>query len=167
MVPQSRPTGPLGFRVVGAFKLASGLLLTGAGFGIFRLLNEDFGGEIDRLVLRLHLDPENHLVHGALARLASLDQAHIKMIGVGTLFYAALETVEGIGLILRRLWAGTLTVVATGLLLVPEGYELAHRINPLRIAVLLVNLAILAYVVVKLRQERRDRLAAGEDAPVQ
>ena len=89
------------------------------------------------------------------------------MIGVGTLFYAALETVEGIGLILRRLWAGTLTVVATGLLLVPEGYELAHRINPLRIAVLLVNLAILAYVVVKLRQERRDRLAAGEDAPVQ
>ncbi len=152
----------LGFRVIGALKLAGALLLFAAGFGIFRLLNKDLGEVLEHYVSRLHLDPENRLVHGAIARLAGIDRAHLKAIGAGTFFYALLELVEGAGLLLQRRWAGYLTVIATGLLLPLEVYEIARKANAVRVAVLLANLVILAYLIVKLRQERR----AGADRSI-
>src|SRR4051794_36055402 len=98
-------------------KLAEVLLVVAAGFGLFRLVNRDVGATLEGFALRLHLDPENRLVHAAISRAAGIDQAHLKALEVGTFFYAALKAVEGVGLFLRRRWAGYLTVVATGLLL--------------------------------------------------
>jgi uncharacterized membrane protein (DUF2068 family) len=151
-----RVTGrALGLEVIGAMKLASGLVLGAAGFGIFRLLNEDWGEALEHLVVRLHLDPDDRIVHGALTRLAGLDRRRLEAIGVGTFFYALLHLVEGTGLVLRRRWAEYLTVVATGLLLPLEVYEIARKPNPLRIAVFVANLGILVYLIVRLVQERR------------
>ena len=60
-----RATGrALGLEVIGAMKLASGLVLGAAGFGIFRLMDEDWGEALEHLVVRLHLDPDDRLVHG-------------------------------------------------------------------------------------------------------
>ena len=106
--------GRLGFRLIGAMKVASGLLLAAAGFGIFRMLNRDLGASLEHFVTRLHLDPENRLVHETVSRVAGIDQAHLKALGVGTFFYALLHLVEGTGLILLKPWAEYLTVIATG-----------------------------------------------------
>jgi uncharacterized membrane protein (DUF2068 family) len=160
-VERSAGSGSLGYRIIGAFKLASALMLGAAGFGIFRLMNKDLGDLLEHFVTRLHLDPENRVVHAVMGRLSGIDRDHLKVIGAGTLFYALLELVEGVGLILRRRWASYLTVIATGLLLIPEGYELAHKVNVVRVAVLLANLAILVYLIVKLRQEHRAGSADG------
>jgi uncharacterized membrane protein (DUF2068 family) len=70
-----------------------------------------------------------------------------------------LEGAEGIGLLLRRRWAEYLTVVATALLMPLEVYEIAQKPNALRVAVLVVNFAILIYVIVKLVQTHRSRAA--------
>ena len=148
---------PWDCEVIGAMKLASGLLLGAAGFGIFRLMNEDWGEALEHLVVRLHLDPDDRLVHGALTRLAGLDRKHLEAIGVGTFFYALLHLVEGTGLVLRRRWAEYLTVVATGSLLPLEIYEIARKISVVRVGILAVNLGIVAYLIVKLRQEHRPR----------
>ena len=57
-----RATGrALGLQVIGAMKLASALLLGVAGFGIFRLMNEDWGEALEHLVVRLHLDPDDRI----------------------------------------------------------------------------------------------------------
>jgi uncharacterized membrane protein (DUF2068 family) len=146
--------GVLGFRIIGAFKLATALLLAAAGFGIFRLLNTDLGEALEHFASRLHLDPENWLVHEAISRVSGLDRAHLKAIGAGTFFYAVLEAVEGVGLSLQRHWAEYLTVIATALLLPPEIYEIARKATGLWIAVLLANLAILVYLIIKLWQDR-------------
>ena len=66
------------------------------------------------------------------------------------------------GLLLRQR-AEYLTVIATGLLLPLEVYEIARRPNALRVAVLLANLAILAYLIVKLIQGHQAR---GESSDV-
>jgi uncharacterized membrane protein (DUF2068 family) len=145
--------GPLGFRVIGALKLVSGVFLAAAGFGIFRLLNADLGATVERFVVRLHLDPENRLIHGALAAVSGVDRAHLKAVGAGTFAYALLHLVEGTGLLLRRRWAGYLTVGMTGSLLPLELYEVARKLNGLRLGVLAANVAILIYLVVKLRSE--------------
>jgi uncharacterized membrane protein (DUF2068 family) len=144
-----------GLRVIGATKFATALLLGAAGLGIFRLLNGDLGEFLEHVALRLHLDPENRLVHEAIYQVAGIDRAHLKAIGAGSLFYALLELVEGVGLILRRRWAEYLTVVATVLLLPPEAYEIAQKVSMLRVGVLILNLAVLGYLIVKLRAQHR------------
>ncbi len=153
----------LGLQVIGAMKLASALLLGVAGFGIFRLMNEDWGEALEHLVVRLHLDPDDRIVHGTLARLAGLDREHLEAIGVGTFFYALLHLVEGTGLVLRRRWAEYLTVVATGSLLPLELYEIARKFSVLRVGVLAINLAIVAYVIARLR--RRSNRFIGRPDP--
>lgn len=166
MNPHEKPTAPgptsnpsngrsqLGFRLIGAMKLAGGLLLVAAGFGIFRLIHRDLGATVEHWVTRFHLDPENRLVREAVTRVAGMKPEDVKALGLGTFFYAALETTEGIGLILVKRWAEYLTVVATASLLPLEFYEIAHKANPIRLGVLVVNVAILVYLIVKLRQAR-------------
>ena len=146
----------VGFLVIGAMKLASAVGLFAAGCGIFRMIDKDIGGALEHFVERLHLDPDNRLIHAVIERVGVIDSRHLKVIGAGTFLYAFLHTLEGTGLLLRRRWAGYLTVVITGLLLPLEVYEVARKATAVRIAVLLVNLGIMAYVVVKLWQERRD-----------
>ena len=86
------------------------------------------------------------------------------LIEAGTFFYALLHIVEGTGLILERDWAGYLTVIATSALVPFECYEILQKVNPLKILVLIVNLGFVVYVVVKLRQEHRERRAQRSDA---
>ena len=87
-------------------------------------------------------------------RVSNLDQKHLKAIGAGTFFYALLHTLEGTGLLLRRRWAGYLTIIMTGSLLPLEGYEVFRKTTAVRLAILLANLAIAVYLVVKLIRER-------------
>ena len=115
------------------------------------------GEALEHFASRLHLDPENRFVHEAIHRTAGIDRTHLKVIGAGTFFHAVLEGLEGVGLLLGRRWAEYLTVVATGLLLPLEVYEIARKPNPFRVAVLLTNLAILLLLIVRLVQERRTR----------
>ncbi len=61
--------------------------------------------------------------------------------------YAVLEGVEAVGLWFRKRWAEYLTFVATALLLVPEVYELTVRITVFKVLALLINIAIVAYLL--------------------
>jgi uncharacterized membrane protein (DUF2068 family) len=154
----------IGLRVVGAMKLSSGVLLAAAGFGIFRYINRDLGASLEHFISRLHLDPENRVLHTVISQVASIDHKHLVAIGAGTFFYAFLHLVEGTGLLLLRRWAEYFTVIITGSLIPVEGYEIIRKVTPIRVAVLLVNVGIVAYLVFQLLREKRAR-ASGEAAP--
>jgi uncharacterized membrane protein (DUF2068 family) len=149
--------GPVGFRIIGGLKLASSLMLVAAGVGMFQLFQHDLGMQLDWLARNLKLDPENRVFHMATDWITGLDRKTLKAIEAGTFFYALLHVVEGTGLVLERDWAGYLTIVATSALVPFEAYEIVHKANLLKLAVLVVNLGFVAYVVVKLRQEHRQR----------
>ncbi len=156
--PAATPThrhSQLGFRLIGAMKVASGLALVAAGFGIFRLLNSDLGAEVEHVVKRLHLDPDNRLVHEAISRVSGIKPKQLKALGIGTFFYALLHLVEGTGLILVKPWAEYLTVVATSVFMPLEIYEIAQKPTMVRFGIFFINVAILIYIVVKIRQQRK------------
>ncbi len=88
--------------------------------------------------------------------LTGIDRKHLRLIEAGTFAYAALHTLEGMGLILRQRWAGYLTVIATGSLLPVEAYEIWKHVNVAKIAVLVFNLAIVIYLAWRLWQEERE-----------
>lgn len=79
-------------------------------------------------------------------------KSHTLFILAGTaVAYCVVEGVEAVGLWMERRWAEYLTAVATAGFLPFEIHELIDRVTPLRVVALVVNLAILAYLVSKKR----------------
>jgi len=154
-VDQPARQDALGFQIIGGFKLLGGLLCFAAGVGVFRLLKRDVGEGLDHAVSLMRLDPQSHYIHSAISWISGVPRSRLKAVGFGTFFYAALYLVEGTGLLLRRQWAGYLTVIATGSLIPLEGYEVVKKINAIKVVVLVLNVAIVVYLVWKLLQERK------------
>jgi uncharacterized membrane protein (DUF2068 family) len=87
------------------------------------------------------------LLIDALQQLIGL-QRHTMVILLATAIgYAIVEAVEAVGLWRRRRWAEYLTAVATAGLLPFELQELTRRITLVRVGALVVNLAVVAYLV--------------------
>lgn len=94
---------------------------------------------------------EHPLLNKELRRLLDLSTGTITTLIVVAAIYMILEGVEAVGLWRERRWAEYLTVIATAGLLPLEIYELSERITVLRIGALVINLAIVIYLVVRKR----------------
>ena len=77
--------------------------------------------------------------------------SHTTLLAMGAIVYALLEGTEGVGLAMRRRWAEYLTVVATGLLIPYEAYEVIHKITFFKVGALLLNVAVVAYLAYRKR----------------
>lgn len=154
--------GPIGFRIIGGFKLVGCLLLFGLGIGVLNLVGKDVGDWLEWAVTTLRLDPHNHYIHHAVAWASGVDPKRLRAIGFGTFFYATLYLVESLGLIFERSWAAYLTIIATASLIPVEGYEVIHRVNAIKVIVLLVNVGVVVYLIWKVREERRLRAETEE-----
>ena len=71
---------------------------------------------------------------------------HLTALALGITAYALLEGTEAVGLAMRRRWAEYLTVLATGILIPYEVWEVLHRATLLRAGGLLVNVAVVGYL---------------------
>ena len=110
-------------------------------------------------------DPGHGILH-ELRRLFSVQHGTLVKVALVVAVYAALEGAEAVGLWLLKRWAEYLTFVATTLLLPLEVYELSHKFSPLKIITLIVNLAVVVYLLLAKRlfglrggaaAERRER----------
>jgi uncharacterized membrane protein (DUF2068 family) len=83
--------------------------------------------------------------------LFSLDSGTLTKIGFVVAAYAVLEGAEGIGLWYQKRWAEYLTFIATTLLLPLEIYELTNRLSALKILTLIINVAVVIYLLLAKR----------------
>jgi uncharacterized membrane protein (DUF2068 family) len=160
----------VGLRVIGVLKLFSGATALLVGIGVFRFLGHDPGPHAERIMIHLGLDPNNHFIQEVLSRITGVSPAQLRALEIGTFFYAALHTVEGIGLILGYHWAEYLVIVATGSLIPFEIYEIVRKLTYIRAGIFVVNVAIVIYLIITLRKDRRERLrseaaASGRQEP--
>jgi len=156
--PRTDPTAtPRGVQVIAAFKLFKGLVLFAVGIGAVKLLHKDLAFEVVRWADVLRVDPNNRYIHRVLERFLTLDARKLKEFSVGTFFYAALSLTEGTGLLLGKRWAQYFTIIATSSFVPLEIYELTKRISSPRLVVLLLNVAVVVYLVIELRQNRKSR----------
>jgi uncharacterized membrane protein (DUF2068 family) len=82
-----------------------------------------------------------------LDRLFSLKGTTLHLLAAGILAYALLEGIEAVGLWMQKRWAEYLTFIATTLFLPLEVYELTKTVSPFKIFALILNLAVLAYLL--------------------
>jgi uncharacterized membrane protein (DUF2068 family) len=158
-MPAISGTGYYGFKVIGTLKLFSGLIAVAAGFGAIRFLEHDPGPKLERTVIHLGLDPQNQIIHTVISRLTGLDRNQLRTIAAGTFFYAILHSIEGIGLLLEKAWAGYLVVLSTSTLVPFEIYEIAQKPTYLRFALFLLNVGIVIYLIITLRKEHLQRIS--------
>src|ERR1700694_3784329 len=141
-------------RLIAAFKLLKAILLIAAGVGALKLLHQDAADALDRWAAMLGFDPGNQYVDDALQKLANLTPDKIKALGVGSFVYAGLFLIEGIGLWMVRRWAEWFTVIVTSSLVPVEIYEIHRHPSPVKILVLMINLAVAGYLVYRIRNPR-------------
>ena len=79
------------------------------------------------------------------------DFNHITLVAISALAYAGLEGTEGVGLAMRRRWAEYLTVIATGVLIPYELYEVVRHPTFFKVGALALNLAVVGYLAYRKR----------------
>ena len=89
----------------------------------------------------------NHGIVHDLQYLLTVRIQNLYLAGAAIAAYGLLEGIEAIGLWFAKRWAEYLTFVATTALLPVEGFELSRRVSPFKIGAIVVNLAIVVYLL--------------------
>ena len=142
-----------GLLLIGIFKVAKSVFFFCLGIGALHLMHRDLQEEALRLAHALRFDPESRITALLLDKVDLIDAHRLREIGVGTFLYSALALTEGVGLLLEKVWAEYLTLCLTVSFLPWELYELIRRPSSFRVSLLLINLAVLWYLVWLLRRK--------------
>jgi len=143
-----------GLLVIAAFKLLKGLALLAVGIGAHTLIDKDLVTVVEHWVNVFRVDPNNHYLHALLERFTDLSPQRLKAVSFGTFFYAVLLLTEGVGLALGKRWAEYFTIIATSSFIPLEIYEIFRHTNVTKVVVLLINVAVVWYLVLELRRHK-------------
>jgi uncharacterized membrane protein (DUF2068 family) len=149
-----------GLLLVGLYKVTEATLVGALGVGALHLVNHDIGSVVLRVTDALRIDPESRVVGMLMDRADMIGGHQLREFGLFTFAYALLHLVEGTGLVLEKTWAEYFTVVLTMTGLPWESYELVRRFTWLKVGLLLVNLAVLIYLLRVLRRKKHERASA-------
>ena len=148
-----------GLLMIGLFKLSKSLFFFCVGIGAIHLLHRDLGDEAMRLATALRFDPEGRFVGLLMEKVDAIDAHHLREIGFATFAYSGLALIEGVGLMLEKIWAEYLTLSLTVLFLPWELYEIVRRFTLLHVGLLAINLLVLAYLLWLLDRKKKAVLA--------
>ena len=140
---------------IAIFRYAKALLLIVSGLGALRLIRPGAAAAATSWVAQMPFAAQHAMVQRALALVTRLPPRRFEEIAAGAFAYAALFIVEGTGLILGRVWAEWLTIVATVSFIPFEVIEAVKKPTPLRIGIVAANIATVIYLVWKRVRARR------------
>ena len=168
MMTQAVPAEPrFGLlRAIALYKLVKVILLLATAYEVVRLHNASTVVHVFNWIATLPSGLEREYVQKAMVWFSGLSDERVEALRAGTLFYATVFAVEGVGLWMRRHWAEWLTVLVTGSLIPLEFWELYQSPGIGKLAVTIVNVAITAYLALRIRRDRRRAVAAAYDAIV-
>jgi uncharacterized membrane protein (DUF2068 family) len=137
-----------GVLLIAIFKVAKAIVLIAAGIGVFRLLDPAVAARVEGWLAHVQLAPGRRV----LAFLSRADALKIGALGGLAFAYALLFLIEGTGLLLRKRWAEWFTIIVTGSLLPFEIYELFQGATAAKIATVVINVAVVIYLVIRVRK---------------
>lgn len=134
-------------RLVALLELFKGLFVLGVGFGVLSLVHRDAWDVAAALLRFLHVSQDRRYAQVFLDLADQVTDAKLWAIAAGAAVYSTLRFIEAYGLWQARAWAEWVALVLGAFYLPFEVYELVHRITVVRVAVLIVNLAIVLYML--------------------
>ncbi len=88
---------------------------------------------------------------GYFGRAFKYSPTHLRVLALVLLAFAALEAAEMVGLWLNKRWAEYLTFIATTALVPFEVYELTNGVSVFKLIALIINLAVVIYLLLAKR----------------
>src|SRR5258705_6461605 len=143
-------------RLIALLKLLKGILLIAVGVAALKLLHTDIAGVVEDWARLLGFLQNSRFLGRALSAAAALTPDRVRDVIVGSFLYGGLFLTEGIGLWLLKRWAMWFTVIITGSLLPLEIYELTRHPSAGKIGLLAANLALVGYLIRRIRDGRYD-----------
>jgi len=129
-----------------AFKALKAVSLTILGVTLVAARHSDPVQALMRLAVAVHLPQTSHLFQRLVHSAGSLTITKETALALTAFGYAALMGAEGVTLHLRKPWAPWFTIIATSLLIPFELYEIIREVHPIRVAVMIANFGIVAYL---------------------
>jgi uncharacterized membrane protein (DUF2068 family) len=157
------PKAPVGLKVIAGAKIVKGAALCLLSLGVLDLVHKDVAALARQLVHFLRISTENRYVALLLEKAGVIEPSTIRRLGELSALDASTQLVEGLGLWFGAVWAEYVVVISTGVYIPEESIVLHAHFTWVRLTVLVVNAAILAYVawvVWKRHRMRRDAKAA-------
>lgn len=151
-------------KAIALFRWSKAIALIAGALGVLKLLHPGASAALERWVAQLPHAGQNRFVLHGISVLTHMRTDRVEWIAAGLFAYAALFTVEGFGLWLDKRWGEWLTVVATTSFIPFEIYELWRRASLLKAAFLVVNVAIVVYLIWRIRT-RRYSSSSSSSAP--
>jgi uncharacterized membrane protein (DUF2068 family) len=143
-------------RLIAIFKLLKAMALIAIGVGALKLLHRDVFNTLEHWIVISGVDPGNRWVEGGIEKASNLSHAKVKGLGIVSFIYAGLFLTEGIGLWLMKRWAEWFTIIITSSLVPVEIYELYRHPTASKILVLIINIAVVVYLVYRIRTRTRE-----------
>ncbi len=150
---RSHSHGDLTLLLIAVFKFVKGALLLTLAFGALTLLHKDVASQVEHWLDQLRIDPDNKFIGTLLSKLQLVHTKELKEMSILGAGYAAVFLVEGTGLLFRKRWAEWLTIVVTSSLMPLEIFELIKQFTVVRLIVLLVNAAVVLFLIYRVRQK--------------
>lgn len=141
-------------RLIALFKFSQALTLISVALAAFQLLRPEIASLVQAWMDTLPIESEQNAVEHFVGWVTGLGPHQVIGIGVGALLYGLLFVVEGVGLWRGKAWAEWLTVVATGLPIPFELFEVWRHISVLRVSALVLNVIVVALLAWHLRQKQ-------------
>jgi uncharacterized membrane protein (DUF2068 family) len=122
---------------------------------IFTSHREALRGKAVRIIADLQTgvssgQSQHGLLH-QIERAFSLQSSTLRLVAAVFAVYALIEGIEAYGLWYQRRWAEYLTLIVTTSLIPLEVYELVHRLSPFKVLALVINIAVVAYLLIAKR----------------
>jgi uncharacterized membrane protein (DUF2068 family) len=147
-------------RAIALFKFAKAALLIVLGVTAFKLVNADIVSGLENWVPQIGFGPASHYVGYVILKASELTPSKIRDVGLGSFIYAGLFLTEGLGLWFLKRWAEWMTIIITSSLVPVEIWEIIRRPRVEKVLVLLINLALIAYLVWLVRKKEEQGTAA-------
>lgn len=141
-----------GLRLIAAFEALKAMAVIAAGCGLLTLLHQDVQSVAEAWVAHFHLNPASRYPRIFLALAARLGDTQLWLLAAGAAAYASVRIAEAYGLWRDRAWASWLGALSGGIYVPIELFELVERITAMRVMTFVINVAIVAYLVQRLRR---------------
>jgi len=148
-------------RTVAGIEFFKGILVILMGVCAIVLVQQDSSQIAAVLLTRLHISTDRHYAQMFQDFADSITDARLWAAARIAFAYAALRFTEAYGLWKERTWAEWVAAISGTLLLPLEVRELFRGVTAIRCALLVGNLAIVAYMVYVIVVNRRERKNAA------
>jgi uncharacterized membrane protein (DUF2068 family) len=145
---------PRGLLLIGALKLLKALALLLLGVGLLSMLHRNPTEVVRHFLEFFRFDVHARLLEALLTKVAGINHQTMRRLGVGTLVYAAVFGIEGVGLLLGKAWAEYMTAAVTMSFLPIEAYEFIAHPSAMKALVTLINIAVVIYLLFEIRRRR-------------